>query len=94
VRVLLDGIALDTTRYSENGDIQLTCITDDDASFEALSAAVDAEGRILDLRRGGERIAVRVTEHEVWPPHLRRLEGTLHRHEIHLEFAPITKAAS
>lgn len=94
MRILLDGIALNTTRYFENGDIHLTCITDDDASFEALSAAVDAEGRVLDLRRGGERIAVRVTEHAVWPPHLRRLEGTLHRHEIHLEFARVAAPAS
>ena len=87
MRVLLDGIALETTHYAENGDIHLTCITDDDASFEALSAAADAEGRVLEFQRGGEQIAVRVAEHEVWPPRVRRLEGTLHRHEIHLEFA-------
>ena len=87
MRVQLEGIALTTTVYAENGDIHFTCFTDGDDQFQALSTALEDQQRVLALQRGGEEVAVRVSDYQVWPPHARRMDGSMHRHDIHLAFA-------
>jgi hypothetical protein len=84
MRVLLDGVVLETARYAENGDIHFTTFTDGDEFFVALSTLLDSSDKVLALQRGGESLSVRVLEHQVWPPFSHRCDGIVHRHDVHL----------
>ena len=84
MRVLLDGLPLDTVEYFEGPEIGFTCFTADDGFGLALCEAL-ADQDVLELRRGDESTPVRVREHEVTPPYARRCGGAVHRHTVRLE---------
>ena len=84
MRVLLDGLPLDTVEYSEGREIGFTCVTADDGFGLALCEALGAKD-VLELQRGAENTLVRVREHEVTPPYARRCGGAVHRHTVRLE---------
>jgi hypothetical protein len=85
MRLMLEGLALETTEYSENGTIHFTVFTYGEQSCTALSDTLASPERVLDLRRGDEHLAVRVCEHEIWPPYARRYGATMQRHNVQLE---------
>ena len=85
MRVTLGGVALETSEYAENGEIHFTCFTDGREFFAALNQMLETPGRVLALRRGGEQIAVRVLEHEIWPAFSHNIDGIVHRHAVHLK---------
>jgi hypothetical protein len=84
MRVLLDGLPLDTVEYFEGREIGFTCVTADDGFGLALCEALGAKD-VLELQRGEENTLVRVREHEVTPPYGRRCGGAVHRHTVRLE---------
>ena len=84
MRVLLDGLPLDTMEYREGQEIDFTCFTADDGFGLALCETLGDED-VLELRHGGETLLVRVREHEVTPPYARRCSGAVHRHTVRLE---------
>ena len=84
MRVLLDGLPLDTVEYFEGQEIGFTCVTADDGFGFALCETLGAKD-VLELRHGGENTLVRVREHEVTPPYARRFSGGVHRHTVRLE---------
>lgn len=85
MRVVLDGLRLETAAYAEGDEISFTFFTDDDDLGLAVSEALASENRVLEMRRGDEEVAVRVREHEVTPPYARRFSGAIHRHSVRLE---------
>jgi len=85
MRVVLDGLRLETAAYSEGEDISFTFFTADDDLGLSLSESLAVEDRVLELRRGDEEVSVRVREHEVSPPYARRYCGAIHRHSVRLE---------
>lgn len=84
MRVLLDGLPLETVEYFEGREIGFTCFTADDGFGLALCEALGAKD-VLELQRGEEHTLVRVREHEVTPPYARRCGGAVHRHTVRLE---------
>ena len=90
MRMMLDGLPLDTTEYTEGDEIHLTLYTYDDGLCLGLSETLDAEDRVLQLWRGEGQLSVRVLEHEVTPPYSRRFGDAIHRHEVRL--APVQSA--
>jgi hypothetical protein len=84
MRVLLDGLPLETVEYFEGREIGFTCVTADDGFGLALCEALGAKD-VLELQRGEENTLVRVREHEVTPPYARRCGGAVHRHTVRLE---------
>ena len=84
MRVLLDGLPLETVEYFEGREIGFTCVTADDGFGLALCEALGAKD-VLELQRGEENTLVRVREHEVTPPYARRCSGAVHRHTVRLE---------
>jgi hypothetical protein len=84
MRVLLDGLPLDTVEYFEGREIGFTCFTADDGFGLSLCEALGAKD-VLELQRGEEHTLVRVCEHEVTPPYARRCGGAVHRHTVRLE---------
>jgi hypothetical protein len=84
MRVLLDGLPLETVEYFEGREIGFTCFTADDGFGLALCEALGAKD-VLELQRGEENTLVRVREHEVTPPYARRCSGAVHRHTVRLE---------
>ena len=84
MRVLLDGLPLETVEYFEGREIGFTCFTADDGFGLALCEALGAKD-VLELQRGEENTLVRVCEHEVTPPYARRCGGAVHRHTVRLE---------
>jgi hypothetical protein len=91
MRVLLDGLPLDTVEYFEGREIGFTCFTADDGFGLALCEALGAKD-VLELQRGEENTLVRVREHEVTPPYARRCGGAVHRHTVRLErVAPVAR---
>ena len=84
MRVLLDGLTLDTVEYFEGREIGFTCVTADDGFGLALCEALGAKD-VLELQCGAESTLVRVREHEVTPPYARRCGGAVHRHTVRLE---------
>jgi hypothetical protein len=92
MRVLLDGLPLDTVEYFEGREIGFTCFTADDGFGLALCEALGAKD-VLELQRGEENTLVRVREHEVTPPYARRCGGAVHRHTVRLERVdPVARA--
>lgn len=87
MRVILDGLHLETATYAEGNGITFTFFTDDEDLGLALNEALDSEARVLELRRGDEEVPVRVREHDVTPPYSRRYSGAIHRHSVSLEQA-------
>lgn len=85
MRVELDGLRLETVAYAEGDEISFTFFTVDDDLGQALNETLCSEERVLELRRGGEEVPVRVREHEVTPPYSRRFSGAIHRHSVRLE---------
>jgi hypothetical protein len=84
MRVLLDGLPLETVEYFEGREIGFTCFTADDGFGLALCEALGAKD-VLELQCGEESTLVRVREHEVTPPYARRCGGAVHRHTVRLE---------
>jgi hypothetical protein len=84
MRVLLDGLPMETVEYFEGREIGFTCFTADDGFGLALCEALGAKD-VLELQRGEEHTLVRVCEHEVTPPYARRCGGAVHRHTVRLE---------
>ena len=84
MRVLLDGLPLETVEYFEGREIGFICVTADDGFGLALCEALGAKD-VLELQRGAENTLVRVREHEVTPPYARRCGGAVHRHTVRLE---------
>jgi hypothetical protein len=92
MRVLLDGLPLETVEYFEGREIGFTCFTADDGFGLALCEALGAKD-VLELQRGEENTLVRVHEHEVTPPYARRCGGAVHRHTVRLERVdPVARA--
>src|ERR671936_2012770 len=92
MRVLLDGLPLETVEYFEGREIGFTCFTADDGFGLALCEALGAKD-VLELRHGEEHTLVRVREHEVTPPYARRCGGAVHRHTVRLErVGPVARA--
>jgi hypothetical protein len=87
MRLTLEGLTLETTEYAENGAIRFTVFTYGEAGCAALSDLLDSPERILTLRRGEERIPVRVSEHEIWPRCARRYGDAMQQHHVQLEFS-------
>jgi hypothetical protein len=85
MRMLLERLPLETTVYSEGASISFTVYTYGEDGCAALNSTLASPERILDLERGGEQIAVRVREHEIWPPPARRYGDSMQRHVIQLE---------
>lgn len=90
MRMVLEGVPLETTEYAEGAEIRFTLFTYDDGLGLGLREALASEDRVLRLRRGDEQIAVRVLEHEITPPYSRRFSGAIHRHSVRL--APLSAA--
>ena len=85
MRMLLDGLEIDTAAYIEDSSISFTVFTYGQCDYEALSQTLASPERVLDLRRGDERLCVRVSEHQCWPPNARRFGDAMQRHDIMLE---------
>ena len=85
MRVILEGLRLETAAYSEGPDINFTFYTADDDLGLTVNEALCGDGRVLEMQRGGEDMLVRVREHEVTPPYARRYSGAIHRHSVCLE---------
>ena len=84
MRVVIDGLYLNTATYAEDDEIAFTFYTADDGDRLALTEALADDGQVLELRRGDEQIPVRVREHEVTPPYSGRYDGAIHRHSVRL----------
>lgn len=87
MQVVLEGLPLEAWEYVEGDDISFTCFTIDVARCAALSEALASGQRVLALQRDGQQLAVRASEHEVTPPCSRRMDVSLHRHEVRLQVA-------
>jgi len=85
VRVLLNGLALETQDYVEDTGIRFTIFTYGDSCRTELDDVLASAGPEIDLRRGGERLTVRVCDHVITPPYSRRLGDSMHRHDVRLE---------
>jgi hypothetical protein len=88
MRVILAGVPLETTEYTEDASIRFSCVTADDEQLGELEDALASPDRVLILLRAGERIPVRVSRHEMTPPRMRQLGGAVHRHMVELEQVP------
>jgi hypothetical protein len=88
MRVILAGVPLETTEYTEGASICFSCVTANDEQLSELEDALTSQDRVLILLRAGERIPVRVRAHEMTPPPMRQLGGAVHRHVVELEQVP------
>lgn len=92
MRVILAGVPLEITEYTEGASISFSCVTASDEQLSELEDALTSHDRVLILLRAGERIPVRVRGHEMTPPPMRQLGGAVHRHIVELEQVPATVA--
>jgi hypothetical protein len=83
--MLLERLPIETAAYSEGVSISFTVYTYGEDGCAALNNTLASSERVLDLQRGGEQIAVRVREHEIWPRPARRFGDSMQCHVIQLE---------